>query len=68
MKELAYNGEMYCVLEDGSVEPLFYGPGRKNPRRFYRYGKEWYLDHDRVFSCGIAYCHSRIVKFLEKRP
>ena len=65
--KLEYKGELYARLEDGTYENLYYGNNKAHRRNFYREKSgKWYLDCDRVYGCAIAYCHLRIVEFLDK--
>lgn len=54
----------FALLEDGSVEPLFYEDG--DPRQAYEEDGKFYLDHDVWFEFGggmcQAYMHSEIVR------
>ncbi len=55
----------YALLEDGSIEPLWYENGEQR-NAYQDEGGSYYLDHDVPFAYGtlrgIAYSHSRIVK------
>lgn len=54
----------FALLEDGKIEPLFYGDGE--PRQAYEEDGKFYLDHDVWFEFGggmyQAYMHSEIVR------
>lgn len=66
---MKYNDEAFALLEDNTIECLYYldNSGKidmSSRRYFYKEGSNWYLDHD-VFKNGCIYrLHHKIVKFL----
>ena len=68
-KPLEYNKEPFALLENDSIQCLYFGDGRggidyNEPRNFYREGKNWYLDYDDFLTGAIVLFHHKIVKFL----
>ena len=63
-----YNNELYALLEDGTIEPLYYHKSKRKldlnePRMFYKEGNNWYLDHDRFSNKCMARYHHKIIAF-----
>lgn len=71
--QLQYCGENFCRLENGKIEPLYYGNNLRAPRDFYLDEKtgEWYLNHDEITETAFVYRHDKIVEFINidvKKP
>ena len=65
---MTYNNELYALLEDGTIEPLYYHKSKrkldlKEPRDFYKEGNNWYLDHDKFSKKYMARFHHKIIAF-----
>ena len=59
-------GHNYALLEDGTIEPLWYGKDHsdfENRRTAYK-GEDgkYYLDHDKWKGNIVFFCHHKIVK------
>ena len=70
LKEKDFHPSKYqwCRLEDGSIEPLYYGDQKGNldltePRMFYKERRQWWLDHDEFIGGRIDLRHSKIIEF-----
>ena len=60
---MKYKGEKYALLENTTIEPLYYDNECKERRMFYPEGRSWYLDHDKFGNgCCIRF-HHKIIRF-----